>query len=48
MFKRCVGDCQIKLAIAAAPVVLTPRHFIGIRREIWPGDMMVCADFRAA
>jgi len=39
---------HVLLTVAHAPVILAPRHFIGIRAEVRASDMMMSADFRAA
>ena len=48
MLERRVRGHQIKFAVAHAPVVLAPRHFVRVGAEIRTGDVMVDADFRAA
>ena len=48
MFQRGIGNGEIQFAIAFSPIILAPRHFIGIGRKIWTGDVVVCPDFRAA
>jgi len=46
---RCgIDDREILLAVADPPIVLAPRHLIGIGIEVRAGDMMMNADLGAA
>ena len=48
MRQRRVDGNQILLAIVTATIVLSPSHFVGVGREVRPGDMMMNADLSAA
>lgn len=48
MRKSGAGSHQILFAIAHAPIVFAPRHLARLGHQIWTGDVMVNADFRAA
>lgn len=48
MRKSRARSRQILLAIADAPVVLSPSHFAGVRGEVWTGNMMMDADLSTA
>jgi hypothetical protein len=48
MLQSRVSDREVKIAGAVPPIVLTPRHFVGISIEVRAGDMMVGSDFGAA